>query len=120
LHALAAISDYPSRKPIQIESEELIKLIDGLAKALDSLAASLEVRTGPRELSDQSGLYEWLEKSLQEVPPEMQFLAQTTVENPKHSETIAWLFFHLKNVSDLTLAARNVVARLLGTREIIV
>jgi uncharacterized membrane protein YccC len=120
LHALAAISDYPARKPIQIESEELTRLIDGLAKALDSLAANLEVRSGPRELSDQLELYDWLEKSLQEVPPEMQFLAETTVENPKHSETIAWLFFHLKNVSDLTLAARNVVARLLGTREIIV
>ena len=59
LHALAAISDYPARKPIQIESEELTRLIDGLAKALDSLAAI--VRTGPKLSS--IGLPEWLENS---------------------------------------------------------
>jgi hypothetical protein len=42
----------------------------------------------------------------------MQILAKTAVGNPKNRETAAWLLYHVKNVSDLTLAARNVVARL--------
>ncbi len=43
LHALAAISDYPTREPIQLESDDLTRLINALAKALDDLAASLEM-----------------------------------------------------------------------------
>jgi uncharacterized membrane protein YccC len=110
LHALAAISDYPTRKPIQLESDELTRLIKALAKTLDNLAASLE-GTDPRLLADHSGLFEWLEKSLQDE--DMLILAKAAVGDPKNRETAAWLFYHLKNVSDLTLAARNVVARLL-------
>jgi uncharacterized membrane protein YccC len=114
LHALAAISDYPTRTPIQLESAELARLIEALAKTLDNLAVSLETGTDPRLLADHSELFEWLEKSLQDVSDDMRILANATAGNPKDRETAAWLFYHLKNVSDLTLAARNVVARLLS------
>ncbi len=113
LHGLAAISDYPTREPIQLESDELTGLIEALAKGLDDLAASLEMGTNPRLWLAHSGLFERPEKSLREAPCDMQILAHVTVGNPQNSETAAWLYYHLKNVSDLILAARNVVARLL-------
>ena len=112
LHALAAISDYPTRQPIQLESDGLHVLIETLAKALDNLATNLEMGTDSRPLSDHSRLFERLEKFLQEAQLEVQISATVAVGNPKTNETAAWLFYHLKNVSDLTLAARNVVARL--------
>ena len=112
LHGLAAISDYPTREPIQLESDELTRLIEALAKGLDNLGASLEMGTDPEPLSDHSGLFEWTEKSLQEAPRDMQILGSAAVGNPKNSETAAWLYYHLKNVSDLILTARKVVARL--------
>ena len=112
LHGLAAISDYPTREPLQLESDELTRLIEALAKGLDNLAASLEMGTNPGLLSDHSELFEWPEKSLQDATSEMQIPGDVTVGNPKNSETAAWLYHHLKNVSDLILAARNVVTRL--------
>src|ERR1700719_4988889 len=54
LHALAAISDYPTREPIQLESDDLTRLIEALAKALDDLAASLKKGTDPGRLADSS------------------------------------------------------------------
>src|SRR5580704_6958270 len=112
LHGLAAISDYPTREPIQLESDELPRLIEALAKGLDNLATSLEMGTDPRLLSDHSELFEWPEKSLQETSSDLQIPAEVTVGNPKNSETAAWLYYHLKNVGDLILAARNVVTRM--------
>jgi len=119
LHGLAAISDYPTREPIQLESDELTRLIEALAEDLDNLAASLEMGTNPRLSSDHSGLFEWPEKSLQEGPGDTQILANVTVGNPKNTETAVWLYYHLKTVSDLIVAARHVVARLLrsGTQS---
>ena len=62
LHALAAISDYPTREPIQLESDDLTRLIEALAKALDDLAASLEKGTDPERLADSSEILERLER----------------------------------------------------------
>jgi hypothetical protein len=42
----------------------------------------------------------------------MREAANLPVENPKSHEAQAWLFYHLKNVSDLTLAIREVLSRL--------
>ena len=42
-----AISDYPTREPIQLESDDLTGLVEALAKGLDDLAASLEKGTDP-------------------------------------------------------------------------
>jgi uncharacterized membrane protein YccC len=110
LHALAALSDYPTRKPVRVESDELHRLIGSLSEALDHLAASLEEGTNRSVLSYPSRLFAWSEKFLEEVPGNTQI--DEELINPKTSETTAWLFFHLKNVSDLTLAAGNAVARL--------
>jgi hypothetical protein len=38
--------------------------------------------------------------------------SRRTPGNPKNSETAAWLYYHLQNVSGLVLAARNLVTRL--------
>jgi hypothetical protein len=79
----------------------------------------LEMGTNARLSSDHSGLFEWPEKSLQEALGDTQILANVTVGNPKNTETAVWLYYHLKNVSDLIVAARHVVARLLrsGTQS---
>jgi hypothetical protein len=115
LHALAAISDYPTREPIQLESDDLTRLIEALAKALDDLAASLEKGTVPGRLPDSSEILERLEKDLQIAPRDFQKVSDVPVGNPKNSETGAWLFYHLKNVYNLTLAAREAVSRLLSS-----
>jgi uncharacterized membrane protein YccC len=113
LHALAAISDYPTREPIQLESDDLTRLIEALAKALDDLAASLEKGTVTGRLPDSSEILERIEKDLQIAPHDFQKVSDVPVGNPKNSETGAWLFYHLKNVYNLTLAAREAVSRLL-------
>jgi hypothetical protein len=40
-------------------------------------------------------------------------ISDVPVGNPKSNEAEAWLFYHLKNVYDLTLAAREPVSRLI-------
>jgi uncharacterized membrane protein YccC len=113
LHALAAISDYLTRESIRLESDYLTKLFDVLANALEDLAASLQMRTDPSRFPDLSEFSQRLEKALQAVPLEMEEAANLAVENPKNNEAQAWLFYHLKNVSHLTLAVREVLSRLL-------
>ena len=110
LHSLAAISDYPTREPVQLEpDDDLTRPGEGLAKALDELAASLETGTDPRRISIPSELLERRETAL----PPAQSQAALTVEDPKkNSEIIAWLSYHLRNVSDLMVAAREAVSRL--------
>ncbi len=92
LHALAAISDYPTRKPIQLESDELIRIIESLVKDLDNLAANLDIRTVPGLLSVHSELSDWPENSLRKSPDDMQIQADVTVGNPKNSENDSLAF----------------------------
>jgi uncharacterized membrane protein YccC len=109
LHALAAISDYPTRKSIRLESDELIGFYQALAEALDELANSLVTGTEPKRLSDLSMLLEGLENLMPSVSSEMQNAAQ----GRPGSMTGTSLFYHLKNAVDLTLATHEVIARLL-------
>jgi hypothetical protein len=111
LHALAAISDYLSRESIRLESDYLTKLFDVLVNALEDLPASLQMGTGPRRFPDLSEFSQRLEKALRAVPLEMEEAANLAVENPKNNEAQVWLFYHLKNVSHLTLAVREVLSR---------
>jgi uncharacterized membrane protein YccC len=113
LHALAAISDYPTREPVQLESDDLTRLVEALAKGLDDLAASLEKGTDPGRLVDSSEILERVEKDLQIARQDFQTVSDVPVGNPKNSEAEAWLFYHLKNVYNLTLAAREAVSRLI-------
>ena len=111
LHALAAISDYPTREPVQLESGALTRLVEALAKALDDLAASLESEqgTGRGRLPDLSELSECLENASQPA----QIAANGPDGHPTNSEVPAWMFDHLKNAGDAILATREVLARLL-------
>jgi hypothetical protein len=110
VHALAAISDYPTREAIQFESEALTRLVEALAKALDELASSVELAQGIGQgrLPDLSELSECLENA----PPAAQIAVNGPVSSPKNSEALAWLCNHLKNAGDLVLATREVLVRL--------
>jgi uncharacterized membrane protein YccC len=109
LHALAAISDYPTRKSVQFKSDELIGFYQALAQALDELAKSLVSGTEPKRLSDLSILLERLENMIPSVFSGMENASQSR----QSSMTGASLFYHLKNAVDQTLATREVIARLL-------
>jgi uncharacterized membrane protein YccC len=118
LHALAAISDYPAREPIRLQSgyaaELLLRLVQTLADALEGFAVSLETGTDPRRLRELSELTDELEElvgtAAQQAQPDT---ASAVGRKLKTNDTVAWLFYHLHHISDLTLGAREVVHRLL-------
>jgi uncharacterized membrane protein YccC len=105
LHALAAISDYPTRKSIQLKSGALVELFQALAQALDDLANSLVARTEPRRLSDLSLLLEQLENIFPGG-------SRSSNEAAKNRAPGTSLFYHLKNAVNLTLATREGISRL--------
>jgi uncharacterized membrane protein YccC len=108
LHALAAISDYPTRKSVQLKSEELIGFFQALAQALDDLANSLVERTEPEPLSDLSILLEELENSF---PSSAGDRMNTPRISPDGMASTS-LFYHLKNAVNLTLSIRQAISRL--------
>jgi uncharacterized membrane protein YccC len=109
LHALAAISDYPTRQSVPFKSDELIGFFQALAQALDDLAHSLVTGTEPKRLSDLSALLEELENIMPAVSSDTQKASETT----QNRVAGASLFYHLKNAVDLTLATRETISRLL-------
>jgi hypothetical protein len=96
-----------------LESDDLIGLIDALAQALDRLAAKVQTETESGRFSDFSEFSEHLKRALEAPSLEMQEAANLAIKNPKGNEVQAWLFYHLKNVSQLTLAIHEVLSRLL-------
>ncbi len=112
LHALAAISDYPTRKSIRFKSEELTGFFQALAQALDDLANSLVNQTEPKRLSKLSILLEQLENTFPAASGKIQKDSETSAGAEQASMTGASLFYHLKNAVELTLATREVVLRL--------
>lgn len=119
LHALAAISDYPAREPIRLQpghaAELLLRLIETLAGTLEDLAASLQAGTDPEQLQRKlSALTDELEELVRTGGAPGQGTAPSPARTQlKTDDTIAWLFYHLHHISDLTLGAREVVHRLL-------
>jgi uncharacterized membrane protein YccC len=113
LHALAAISDYLTRGSVRLEDHLLIRLVDALAQALDSLATSLRKGTEPERLSGLSELCGWLKGALPALSLRQEETPNLTVDNPGKNEAQAWLFYHLENVSNLALAVREVLVRLI-------
>jgi hypothetical protein len=113
LHALAAISDYPTRKSVQLDSDQLARFLQALAGALDELANSLLAKTEPKRLPDLSILLEQLESTFPEVFGDRQKLDETPAATAQDRVTGASLFYHLKNAVNLTLATREVIARLI-------
>jgi uncharacterized membrane protein YccC len=114
LHALAAISDYLTRRSVPLESDELIGFFQALAEALDDLANSLVTGTEPRRLSDLSKLLERLENiqpaavssGARNASATSAGITQTGGAGPS-------FFYHLKHAVDLTLATRETISRLL-------
>ena len=69
--------------------------------------------TSQARLPDLSDLSECLENA----PLAAQIAVNGPVSSPKNSEALAWLCNHLKNASDLVLATREVLARLLSLQR---
>jgi uncharacterized membrane protein YccC len=106
LHALTAISDYRTRKGVQLESEELVVFFEALARAWDNLENSLTNRTEPERLADLSISLEALESGFPKI---------SQAGPVQNNVTGASLYYHLKNAVDLTLAIREVISRLLSS-----
>jgi uncharacterized membrane protein YccC len=113
LHALAAISDYRTRKSVQLDSTELAGFLQALAQALDDLAISLTARTDPKRLADLSILLEQLQNSFRGASKDSQNAPEPAAGSTENSVTGATFFYHLKNAVDCTLATREVILRLL-------
>jgi uncharacterized membrane protein YccC len=113
LHALAAISDYLTRKSVQLDSAELAGFLQALAQALDDLANSLTARTDPKRLADLSILLEQLQNGLRVVSSDSPNASEPASGSTENSVTGATLFYHLKNAVDCTLTTREVILRLL-------
>jgi uncharacterized membrane protein YccC len=113
LHALAAISDYLTRKSVQLDSAELAGFLQALAQALDDLANSLTARTDPKRLVDLSILLEQLQNGLRVVSSDSPNASEPAAGSTENSVTGATLFYHLKNAVDCTLTTREVILRLL-------
>jgi uncharacterized membrane protein YccC len=113
LHALAAISDYPTRRSVQLDADELIEFFQALARALDNLANSLVTRTEPRRLSDLSLLLEQIENTFPLDSSDAHKMPENSAEGANRAAA-ASLFYHLKNAVNLTLAMREVISRLLN------
>lgn len=123
LHALAAISDYPAREPIRLESGYaaglMLRLVQTLADALEGFAASLETGTAPKRLRELSDLTDELEELVGAPSSQAQAATASAVGRKlKTNDTVAWLFYHLHHISDLTLGAREVVHRLLRSETV--
>jgi uncharacterized membrane protein YccC len=113
LHALAAISDYRTRKSVQLDSAELANFLQALARALDDLANSLTTRTDPKRLADLSILLEQWQNSVRGASSDRRDASEPAAGSPENSVTGTTLFYHLKNAVDCTLATREVILRLL-------
>jgi uncharacterized membrane protein YccC len=117
LHGLAAISDYPTREAVQIESAEVSKIVEALAEAFVHLAVALEKREEPPRLELVSELLGRLEKAFHASLRKNQFATEIKIENETLNETEEWLFYHLANVLQLALATREAIARLVRSER---
>lgn len=113
LHALCAISDYPTRDTVSLESDDLDRVMDTLAQALDDVAAYLQSGTTPRRLPEPSKFGERLENALRVFLQQTPEATGSTSESSRNDEIRGWLFYHLKNVGSLTLALREATSRVL-------
>lgn len=117
LHALAAISDYRTRKSVQLESKEMAGFFQALAQALEDLANSLVERTEPKRLAELPLFLEQLENAFPPASGDVQNPPESFAGTTPNSVTRASLFYHLKNAVDLTVATREVILRLLRSRR---
>ena len=117
LHGLAAVSDYPTRVMIPVESQEASMIVEALAKALQDLAVSLEKGEEPPRLQFISERVNQLELAFQAPLRKGAAVPRIRVGRETLSQTEEWLFYHLANVLQLTLATREAFARLVRSER---
>jgi uncharacterized membrane protein YccC len=110
VHVLAAISDYPTRKSVQLRSDELAGFFEALDQSFDHLAESLVTGKRPGVLSNLSLLLEQMENNLQQ--PSSDKRTVPSLVSTQNGLSSATLFYHLRNAVDLTLEVREVIARM--------
>jgi uncharacterized membrane protein YccC len=117
LLGLAAISDYPTRGTIHIESAEISSLLETLARAFVDLAEAVEKREEPPRLQAVSKLLSRLEKGSGE--PLRRKLTASEMEIPMRisSDAEEWLVYHLANTFQLTLATREAISRVIRSER---
>jgi uncharacterized membrane protein YccC len=117
LHGLAAISDYPTRGMLHIESAEISRLFETLALAFVDLAKAVEKREEPPRLQVVSELLSQFEKVSHEPSRRKVTAAETEIAKGTLSGAEEWLFYHLTNVLQLALATREAIARLVRSER---
>src|SRR6202035_136745 len=95
------------RERLEAVEKDLPGPLEEIEIYLRSEGVSLEKGTDPGRLADSSEILERLEKDLQIAGHDLQKVSDVPVGNPKSNEAEAWLFYHLKNVYNLTIAARE-------------
>jgi uncharacterized membrane protein YccC len=109
LLGLAAISDYPTRGTIHIESAKISGLLETLAIAFGDLAQAVEKREEPPRFPVVPEVLGRLEKR--------KFNAAEMDPKSTSSDADEWLVYHLANVLQLTLATREAIARLIRSER---
>jgi len=117
LHGLAAISDYPTRVMTPVESKEASEIVEALAKAFQDLAVSLEKGEEPPRLQFISERVNQLELAFQAPLRKGAAVPRIRVGRETLSQTEEWLFYHLANVLQLTLATREAFTRLVRSER---
>jgi uncharacterized membrane protein YccC len=117
LHGLAAISDYPTRVRNPVESKEASEIVEALAKAFQDLAVSLEKGEEPPRLQFISERVSQLELAFQAPLRKGAAVPRIRVGKETLNQTEEWLFYHLANVLQLTLATREAFARLVRSER---
>jgi uncharacterized membrane protein YccC len=117
LHGLAAISDYPTRGTIQIESPEISRFFETLALAFTDLAEALEKREEPPRLRVVLELLSRFERTSGEPSRRRSTASETEIPKAALSGVEEWLVYHLANVFQLTLATREAIARLVRSER---
>jgi uncharacterized membrane protein YccC len=117
LHGLAAISDYPTRLTIPIESKEVSEIVEALAKAFQDLAASVEKGEEPPRLQFISKQLSRLELAFEAPARKGASMPRIRAGRETLNQTEEWLFYHLANVLQLTLATREAFSRLVRSER---
>jgi uncharacterized membrane protein YccC len=117
LHGLAAISDYPTRETIHVDSPEVLTIFEALAAAFADLATAIEKGEEPPRLKLVSEWRSRLEMAFRSPLREGAVQSWIKIGQRTLDQTEEWLLYHLANVLQLTMATRAAIARLVGSER---
>jgi uncharacterized membrane protein YccC len=112
MHALAALTDYPTREEVHHEWKALADLFQALSKAWTDLADDLRNGREPKQLPDLLALLEDREIAAL-ARPVSTTESQTFGEPDADQNASLALYYHLRNAINLTLRLREVIVRML-------